>query len=91
MAPTGKAGAGERGEVGAVGSHLAFAELVARVEPGREIQIERDRKVVARPVPAVSKDAADAVAACRRMDELAEQATLGGLTIRGLIDEGRKH
>lgn len=77
-------------ELGRVGSHVAFADLVMRAERGEEIRIERDGELVARLVPAGTRAADAAIAAtCRRMDELAEQATLGDLSIRELIDEGR--
>lgn len=82
----------DRVEMGEVGSHVAFADLVARAEQGEEIHIERDGSVVARLVPVAPRAHDEAIAAaCRRMDELAEQATLGDLSIRELIDDGRRH
>ncbi len=78
-------------EIGRVGSHIAFVDLLSQVERGREIRLVRDGRLVARLVPAGDADLEDPVAAaCRRMDELAEQASLDGIAIRELIDEGRR-
>ncbi|HMR30179.1 MAG TPA: hypothetical protein PKA33_09220 [Amaricoccus sp.] len=78
-------------EIGRVGSHVAFADLLLQVERGGEIRFVRDGRLVAKLIPARDDRLDDPVAAaCRRMDELAAEASLGGITIRELIDEGRK-
>ncbi len=78
-------------EIGRVGSHVAFADLLSRVEKGGEIRLVRDGRLVAKLIPARDGRPDDPVAAaCRRMDELAAEASLGGIALRELIDEGRK-
>jgi prevent-host-death family protein len=80
-----------------VGSYEAkthLPQLLERVEHGETITITRHGKPVARLVPAVATsprpDAAAAIAAMIAFQEQ-EGPTLGGkLTIRDLIDEGRR-
>lgn len=72
-----------------------FSELLTRAENGEEVLISRHGKVVAKLAPAGEVDAV----AARRARRLAWQTwrdehgpTLGpDLTIRQLIDEGRKY
>ena len=80
-----------------VGSYEAkthLPQLLERVEHGETITITRHGKPVARLVPAVATtprpDVAAAIAAMVQFQEQ-EGPTLGGkLTIRDLIDEGRR-
>jgi len=80
-----------------VGSYEAkthLPQLLERVEHGETITITRHGKPVARLVPAVvtttCPDAAAAIAAMIAFQEQ-EGPTLGGkITIRDLIDEGRR-
>ncbi len=68
-----------------------LSELINRVEAGEEIAITRRGKVVARLVPPapqkVDKQARDAVANLRSSRE---GVSLGRLTSRDLIREGRR-
>jgi prevent-host-death family protein len=69
-----------------------LAELLDRVERGEEITVTRDGAAVARLVPVKPvRDEAAIRAALRRMDEAARKATLGGIKIKDLINEGRKY
>lgn len=80
-----------------VGSYEAkthLPQLLERVEHGETITITRHGKPVARLVPAVATptrpDVATAIAAMIAFQEQ-EGPTLGGkITIRDLIDEGRR-
>ncbi len=80
-----------------VGSYEAkthLPQLLERVEHGETITITRHGKPVARLVPAVAGiSRPDIAAAIAAMTEFQEQEgpTLGGkITIRDLIDEGRR-
>jgi prevent-host-death family protein len=80
-----------------VGSYEAkthLPRLLERVEQGETITITRHGKPVARLVPAViTKPRPDVAAAIAAMIEFQEKEgpTLGGkLTIRDLMDEGRR-
>jgi prevent-host-death family protein len=80
-----------------VGSYEAkthLPQLLERVEHGETITITRHGKPVARLVPAVAStprpDVAAAIAAMAAFQEQ-EGPTLGGkITLRDLIDEGRR-
>jgi prevent-host-death family protein len=80
-----------------VGSYEAkthLPQLLERVEHGETITITRHGKPVARLVPAVDStprpDVAATIAAMQAFQEQ-EGPTLGGkITIRDLIDEGRR-
>ena len=82
-------------EFAAADAKAHFYELLTRAENGEEVLISRHGKVVAKLAPAGEIDAV----AARRTRRLAWQAwrdqhgpTLGpDLTIRQLIDEGRKY
>ncbi len=67
--------------------------LIERAEAGEEVVITRDGKAVARLVPIVPappaidrQKVANAIAAIRKMSE---SASLDGLKIKDLIEEGR--
>ena len=78
-------------EVGALEAKNKFGTLLDWVEKGEEVIITRRGKVVARLVPGSSgfdrEKAAQAIAGilARRVG-----ATLGGLKIKDLVDEGRR-
>lgn len=77
-------------EQGRIGSVVAFADLVARVEAGEEIAVTREGVPVARIVPFAPNRDADAIrAALAGMDAIRRRTDLTGLRIKGLIDEGR--
>lgn len=74
-----------------VGSLVAFADLVAKVEQGEEITVTRDGAPVARIVPmtpAIDPEA-ELKAALVRMDERRKRLSLKGLSVKDLINEGR--
>jgi prevent-host-death family protein len=76
--------------IGAFETKNTLGMLLDRVERGEEVTISRRGKTVARLVPADSQfDRAEARAAAARIIERSKEATLGGLTIKELLDEGR--
>ena len=78
-------------EVGAFEAKNRLGTLLDWVEDGEEIVITRRGKAVARLVPnnpGTNLDAARAAAQAIR--DMRKGATLGGLKIRDLIDEGRR-
>ena len=78
-------------EEGQVGSKVAFADLVARVDDGAEITITREGEPVARLVRyRPVRDEAAIREAMARMDEIRSRTNLGGLRIKDLINEGRR-
>ena len=65
-------------------------ELLDRVAQGEEICIARHGKPVARLVPDAGPAPSDIRAAIAVIKELRKGRTLGGITIRELIEEGRR-
>ncbi len=84
-----------RTEFAAADAKAHFSELLTRAENGEEVLISRHGKVVAKLAPAGEID----VVAARRARRLAWQNVMDGgrpmlgpdLTIRQLIEEGRKY
>lgn len=77
-------------KIGAFEAKNTLGTLLDQVEQGEEILITRRGKPVARLVRAdAGFDRARARAAVARIKELRKGVTLGGLSIRALIDEGR--
>jgi len=69
-----------------------FELLLDRVEQGEEIIITRDGKPVARLVQAEPDfDRAAALQAAEQIQELSKGQNLQGLSIKDLINEGRKY
>ena len=65
--------------------------LLEEVERGGEVVITRNGRAVARLVPVLAaSDHVRARAAALRILERSRGATLGGLKIKGLIEEGRR-
>ncbi|MFZ4406494.1 MAG: type II toxin-antitoxin system Phd/YefM family antitoxin [Paracraurococcus sp.] len=79
-------------EIGALEAAGTLGELLDLVEQGEEVVITRGGRVVARLVPGVAiRDRAAAEAAAERMLARSKGVTLGpNLTLRDLIDEGRR-
>lgn len=79
-------------EVSTFDAKNTLSALLDRVEQGEEVTITRRGKAVAKLVPAVSDDAKRQAAAeaVKTMIEGRKGYTLGGITIRELIDEGRR-
>ena len=77
-------------EIGAFEAKNRLGALLDRVEHGEEIVITRRGKPVAKLVPAGSGfDRAKARRAVIGLLEASRGVTLGGLRIKGLIEEGR--
>jgi prevent-host-death family protein len=78
-------------EIGAFEAKNTLGTLLDLVEKGEEVVITRRGKRVARLVPdKPPRDKEKARAAAARMLARSQGVTLGGLTIRDLIDEGRQ-
>jgi prevent-host-death family protein len=77
-------------EVGAFEAKNTFGNLLDRVEKGEEVAITRRGKRVARLVRDTGgRDRDQARRAAEAILEMSKGATLGGLRIKDLIDEGR--
>ncbi|MFM9889877.1 MAG: type II toxin-antitoxin system Phd/YefM family antitoxin [Rickettsiales bacterium] len=78
-------------EIGAYEAKNKLSALLDRVEAGEEIIITRRGKVVARMVqPVATFDREAAVAAVKRMLERSKGVTTGGISIKEMINEGRR-
>lgn len=79
--------------VGIYEAKTQFPKLVAEVEAGETIIITRHGHPVARLGPVGLAAEPDREAAVRALQEFAErhQIRLGGITIRELIEEGRRY
>jgi prevent-host-death family protein len=78
-------------QIGAFEAKIRLSELLRLAEAGEEIAITNRGRVVARLVPpgsALDPDAARAAAA--RIPARRKGITLGGLTIKELIEAGRQ-
>jgi prevent-host-death family protein len=78
-------------KVGISQARTHFSELIRDVESGEAIIITRHGVAVARIDP-VSKSADDAVAAMEELNRFRRERrpTLDGITIRELVEEGRR-
>jgi prevent-host-death family protein len=76
--------------VGAYEAKTHFSELLAEVVNGETIEVTRHGVPVARIVP-IGDDVDDAAAAMEEIHRFRREKrpTLGGITIRELIEEGR--
>lgn len=77
-------------EVGAFEAKSRFGQLLERVEAGEEVVITRRGRVVAKLVAPTTAGADRAGAAAERIRAMRRGVTLGGATIKELIDEGRR-
>lgn len=78
-------------EIGAFEAKNTFGGLLDRVERGEEIVITRRGKPVARLAPLSEPfDRQRAREAAERILESRKGVTLGGISIRELIDEGQR-
>lgn len=74
--------------VGAYEAKTHLPALLARVERGETVTITRHGRAVARLVPVdILRPAAEVI---REMRALRHGVTTGGLSIRDMIDEGRR-
>lgn len=67
-----------------------FEELLDRIASGESVVITRHGRPIARLVPIGMRDPTDCSAAIDRLARFGEGRTLGDLTLRALIDEGRR-
>ena len=78
-------------EIGAFEAKSRLGQLLDRVEAGEEIVITRRGKVVARLVPpGAAFDRERARGAVARIRQIRKGVTLGGLSMRDLVAEGRR-
>lgn len=76
--------------VGAFEAKTHLTELLRRVSQGEEIQITRRGVPVARLVPPDAARREDLQQAARDIRALRKGITLGGMSIKELINEGRR-
>jgi prevent-host-death family protein len=76
-------------EVGIYEAKTTLPRLIHRVEAGESVTITRHGKPVARLVPV--RDRKRVTEAIEAMKKFREGHSLGGLSIRELIDEGRRY
>ena len=77
--------------VGTFEAKTHLSELLARVSKGESIRITRRGIPVAKLVPAEEGEQKDLKKIVREIREISKGASLGGLTIRELINEGRRY
>lgn len=77
--------------VGAFEAKTHFNELLKRVSKGETIRITLRGVPVAKLVPSGDGEPKDLKRVVREIREIRRGASLGGLTIRELIDEGRRY
>ena len=78
--------------VGTFEAKTHLSELLDRVAEGEEITITRNGKPVARLVPMNASRPSERKDLARRIDKARRGVKLGpGLTLRKLIDEGRRY
>lgn len=77
--------------VGAFEAKTRLNELLRRVSDGETIRITRRGVPIAKLVPLENKGKEDVVKAVRELRELRKKLSLGGLSMRKLIDEGRRY
>ena len=70
-------------------THLS--ELLRRVEKGESITITKYGVPIARLVPMVDEGKRDVAEVIAAIKELRKGVTLGGISIRELIEEGRRY
>ena len=76
--------------LGAFEAKNRFSELLNRVDRGAEFTITKHDRPVARLVPALPQTKARRKKATAELRALRERYSLKGLSVRSLIDEGRR-
>jgi prevent-host-death family protein len=77
--------------VGAFEAKTHLNELLRRVSKGETIRITLRGAPIAKLVPAGQEEPKDLKKTVRELREIRKGAMLGGLSIRELIDEGRRY
>lgn len=77
--------------VGAFEAKTHLNELLRRVSNGETIRITVRGVPIAKLVPANEEEQRDLKKTVREIRELRKGASLGGLSLRELIDEGRRY
>jgi prevent-host-death family protein len=77
--------------IGAFEAKNRLSELLQLVENGEEVTITRHGKPVAKLVPAGQQEPERVQEAIEWLKRTRKERQLDGLTIRELINEGRKH
>ena len=77
--------------IGTFEAKTHLSELLARVSKGESIRITRRGIPVAKLVPAEEGEQKDLKKIVLEIREISKGASLGGLTIRELINEGRRY
>ena len=78
-------------KIGAFEAKNRLSELLQLVENGEEVTITRHGKPVAKLVPASQYDPARVKRAVEELKEMRKKHRLDGITIKDLINEGRKY
>ena len=78
-------------QIGAFEAKNRLSELLQLVENGEEVTITRHGKPVARLVPASQYDPVRVKKALADLKEMRSKHRLDGITIKDLINEGRKY
>lgn len=77
-------------EVGTFEAKTHFSHLLDKVQRGETITITRHGRPVARLIPIAGPSQDDRRSAIAELKQLRAGQTLGGLSVRELIDEGRR-
>ena len=76
--------------VGTYEAKTHFAQLLARVAKGERVTVTRHGVPVARIEPVDGPSRKQVRDAIQRLNEIGRGKTLGGITIRELMEEGRR-
>ena len=76
--------------MGAFEAKNRFSELLERVARGAEVTITKHDRPVAKLVPIAGPEQAERLKATAELRQFSKNYSLEGLSIRNLIDEGRK-
>jgi prevent-host-death family protein len=77
--------------VGAFAAKTHLSDLLERVERGERFTITRHGKPVAQLTPVDQRDPEAAKDAIAQMKAFRKRHTLGGVSLRDLIEEGRRY
>ncbi|MCC7049968.1 MAG: type II toxin-antitoxin system prevent-host-death family antitoxin [Alphaproteobacteria bacterium] len=77
-------------EISAYEAKTHLSRLLARAEKGERIVITKHGRAVAQLVPMEAEGRMSRDEAIRRLRAFRDKHPLGGITVRELIDEGRK-